>query len=138
MRKGLLYLLLLLPAMVFAKDLSLRDLSSKQRIVLLPAAELNPYHAQWKLLISQQVKNKLTERDLIIFVQDKNRYQQIFPKTRERIFLKMPLTHSTKETVTITLIGKDSQIKYQGKPISPQKVFKIIDAMPMRQYEMRS
>ena len=78
----------------------------------------------------------LKERKLLVY--------QIFPdnyllgKKREKSTLFFEQFMKDKETFRVVLIGLDGGIKYsQTEVLSRDKLFDIIDSMPMRQAEIR-
>ncbi|MBC8033580.1 MAG: DUF4174 domain-containing protein [Chitinophagaceae bacterium] len=58
---------------------------------------------------------------------------------KERDLIVSTRTGSIHKTFSVHLIGKDGEEKYTStKPVTLEKLFSIIDAMPMRQQELKN
>lgn len=80
------------------------------------------------------------DRDMLIFYNDGEDYK-IYPehKTRDINYSSLILYYQLKKPFTSLLIGKDGSIKKRNENILPKRpYFDIIDAMPMRQREIRN
>lgn len=83
---------------------------------------------------------EVSERDLIVFKIIENgpsfmAATRLDPQTAAHIRNKFKASH---ERFTCILVGKDGGIKLRRKdPVRLQDIFELIDAMPMRQQEMR-
>ena len=84
-------------------------------------------------------KKELLERKLIVYTISKDYYQTIFENqripTQKRFYKKY---NTDDASFRIILIGLDGGIKMDTtKFTSPLEIFKMIDQMPMRQYELQ-
>ena len=109
---------------------------------------------QWKnrvlLVLSNSESNRAFKKQMLQFTdvealkERKLLVYQIFPdnyllgKKREKSTLFFEQFMKDKETFRVVLIGLDGGIKYsQTEVLSRDKLFDIIDSMPMRQAEIR-
>jgi hypothetical protein len=107
-------------------------LRGKNRVLVLyaPTAEHPEYVKQLRMLAD--AKGGLTERDL---VQITRTDEKMDAGTRD--YLRREL-NVPAGTFNVLLIGKDGGVKYRStKATDPEQLFETIDAMPMRQSEMR-
>tara|TARA_R100000655_G_scaffold50812_2_gene88419 strand:+ start:997 stop:1275 length:279 start_codon:yes stop_codon:yes gene_type:complete len=84
--------------------------------------------------------NKLSERKLVVIQATKDRYKIIFPENSEWVSssLKDVLNISTKTEFEVFLLGLDGGIKLRQQEIlQTEKLFSLIDGMPMRKAEIR-
>ncbi len=113
----------------------------KNRIVLLFSdSDSNPdLEMQVRELISD--KEGLEERDLKIF-KISHGESSIDLLSQDTLRIKHNLRSKYKVDDAgfyVVLIGKDGSVKYKdSSPVSREKLFAIIDAMPMRKAEMRN
>lgn len=146
MKLFLLYLqIFVMPTLYFMDQpqpvlLDLDTFIWKNRIVLLfTDGDSNAdYQAQIDELLLD--RKGLDERDLKIFkISQGNAANDIWSEdalqvkenVRERYIVP-------NDGFNVLLIGKDGAVKYRdSKPVSRKKLFAIIDAMPMRQSEMK-
>ncbi|TAE48150.1 MAG: DUF4174 domain-containing protein [Bacteroidetes bacterium] len=103
-------------------------------LIFTPAAD-DPQTQQQFALLEPQRSTGLPERDLKIIVlpspQSENPPQATLEVWRKTFSV-------TSDAFTVLLIGKDGTEKFRSlMPVAPEKLFAIIDAMPMRQSEMR-
>ena len=114
----------------------LTNLKWGKRVVLVFMPEENhPLGARQIQLFKQEPK-ELKERDLLLIPVSGARveYQATKPGDGERLRknFKVP-----ENDFTLILIGKDGGEKYRtSKVVEPAEIFRIIDAMPMRQSEI--
>ena len=96
-----------------------------ERQLLIFRIDANPVLVQQQLHLLNKESVGFKERDIVITVVKK-----------DNIFIEK---YSVKPGVfTILLIGKDGTEKFRSTSIvSPQKLFALVDAMPMRQAEMK-
>lgn len=122
-----------------AQNTSLSDLQWKNRFLLVfVESNENP-----KMLLQQSFLEKATkdylERDLLVFfVEEKNivNFQKIQFNENPQLLRKKFQVQSNE--FCIVLIGKDGGEKFRTSDIlTNEKLFAIIDAMPMRRNEMR-
>ncbi len=105
----------------------------KNRIILLFAPSPDHSYLQEQRLRLEAETDGLTERDLLVF----DVYSE---KTEKEQALKLHRRFQVAaNSFAVVLIGKDGTEKLrQYAPVTPEKIFAVIDAMPMRQQEMRS
>jgi hypothetical protein len=110
----------------------LGTLRGKNRVLVLyaPTAEHPEYVKQLRMLAD--AKDGLADRDL---VQITRTDEKMDAGTRD--YLRREL-NVPAGAFNVLLIGKDGGVKYRGtKATDPEQLFQTIDAMPMRQSEMR-
>jgi hypothetical protein len=149
MRPLALLLLALAPALTLAQDApSLASLRDKNRVLLLfaPSDQTRDFQHQFDLL-SRHAED-LRERDLILLPVVTNAHPPTDATTlrmahppvaseAQQLDLRHRF-HVAPNQFTVILIGKDGGEKLrQHTPISIEKLNTTIDAMPMRQDEMR-
>ncbi|WP_247236836.1 DUF4174 domain-containing protein [Telluribacter sp. SYSU D00476] len=104
----------------------------KNRIVLVyaPGEESDYYKEQLRLLDS--APGELTERDIVVITCLKDRLS-----LKDQGYL-IRQYQSKPEAFGVWLIGKDGSVKLQSeRPVSQEKLFGLIDSMPMRRAEMK-
>lgn len=110
----------------------LGTLRGKNRVLVLyaPTAEHPEYVKQLRLLAG--AKDGLDERDLVQITRtDENMDAGTRDYLRRELNVPAGAFH-------VLLIGKDGGVKYRStKATAPEQLFETIDAMPMRQSEMR-
>lgn len=120
------------------------NLSSQKwqnRVLLVFAPSVDNLSYQQQMQILQEQKNGFTDRDLVlvqVLATDKS-YANGQPidessaaKLRDRFGVD-------QENFQVILVGKDGGVKRQDTtPVQVEAIFEQIDAMPMRQQEMRS
>ncbi len=123
--------LMLLPTNTAAQKLS--DYRWKNRIVLLMNGESNKVKEQLSLLTD--LKKELVERDLIIFRHENNKVLDVNNETTGINPNSVPY----QDYNGLLLIGKDGGVKMKEEFIvAPEKIFELIDSMPMRRAEMKN
>jgi hypothetical protein len=149
MRTLALLLLAFAPALALAQDApSLASLKDKNRVLLVfaPSDQTPDFERQLDLLASHP--NDLRERDLVLLPVVAMVHPPVTANTlrvphppiaspTEQLDLRHRF-HVAPNQFTVILIGKDGGEKLrQHTPISIDKLNAVIDAMPMRQDEMR-
>lgn len=137
-----LFILICLSVQIFcawAQHTDLRSYQWKKRI-LLAYIPTQPEESIRKELL--QVEAELMERDLVvIYVLATGRLLQD-PHAWERAILATELPasyHVSGSKTQYVLIGKDGGLKLRQSPtLDLQEIFRTIDAMPMRQAEMKN
>ena len=131
--KGLFFLLL--SFVVFnMKPVEPKDLVWEKRILVI--SDSGPNEVDW---FSDELIEDLTERRLLVFVfSGKDLVQSNFDKEiNPDSFLRLFNPNNGKLT-SWALIGLDGGKKNEGQNSpNPDEIFRIIDAMPMRQSEIR-
>lgn len=101
------------------------DPGNRLLVVSAPTPESVAYRQQKEILAADPAG--LRERDL--------RIVEIFASDNSSLRKSLGLS---PEDFTIVLIGKDGGAKYRSQqPVTLQTLYSLIDAMPMRQREMR-
>lgn len=122
--KHLLILILLANGSVFGQDMN--DYLWKNRVVLI-FGDNNDHRVKKQLKAFTTFAEELKDRDMLILVPKKGEK----PRLLERLSLDDSFSG-------LLLIGKDGGIKLnQSLVVHPKTLFDLIDAMPMRQSEMR-
>jgi len=94
------------------------------------------YGEQQKLL--DAVRDGLAERDMLVLGVIGREVTTLFGQVSGFDFDAVRNTAGGDEVFEVVLIGKDGGVKQRWTtPVSPQELFAIIDAMPMRASEMR-
>lgn len=139
----LLVLVLYLPLLSFSQvtmNMDLSDYQWKNRLVLLfsPTTTNDRYQQQVEKFKNRS--NGFNERDLKVFhlTRDGQAFlsdHKIAASDVEQLLHRYRINPGR---FTIVLIGKDGTEKLrQNTPLQVEKLFRIIDAMPMRQREMQ-
>ena len=149
MRTPLLLLAALAPALALAQDApSLASLQDKNRVLLIfaPSDQTPDFQRQFDLLAKHPYD--LRDRDLILLPVVTIAHPPVTPDTlrvshppvaseAQQLALRHRF-HIAPNQFTVILIGKDGGEKLrQHTPIPIDKLNATIDAMPMRQDEMR-
>jgi hypothetical protein len=113
----------------------------KNRIVLVfTNGDTNTnYQAQVDMLV-RDIRG-IEERDMKIFkISHDNTAEDLLSKKTLRAKNNIREKYNlSDEGFRVLLIGKDGSVKYSdSNPVSKEKLFAIIDAMPMRKAEMRN
>ena len=120
-------------------NLSSQKWQNRVLLVFAPSVDNLSYQQQMQLL--QEQKNGFKDRDLVLV--------QVFA-TNKSYANGQPIDESSaanlrnrfrvdKENFRVILVGKDGGVKRQDTtPVPATAIFEQIDAMPMRQQEMRS
>jgi hypothetical protein len=143
----LLLLLVLFVPMAHSQQ-SLASYTDRNRVLLLFAPDSrNPVYQQQLTALSRHAA-EITERDLIVLSVLEDPTPPITPSTL-RVTLGPGLPDTEQLAVrhrfkiapngfTVLLIGKDGGEKFRStEPVSIKNLSEIIDAMPMRQSEIR-
>ena len=139
MRNLTLLIILILYGMT-SKAQILQQCQWKNRIIVVYSneTELDLVSKQLDLLMEES--NKLSERKLLVIQATKDRYKTIFPENSEWVSssLKDELKISRKTEFEVFLLGLDGGIKLrQQEIVQTEKLFSLIDGMPMRKAEIR-
>lgn len=102
-----------------------KEYRRKNRLIVLVTVEENNPKNNQQLKVLQENKLQLQERDIVIL--------QRKPNSKDLTDFSLE-----KDFEGVLLIGKDGGIKLR-EPflVSPQTIFDLVDAMPMRRAEMR-
>jgi hypothetical protein len=112
----------------------------KNRLLFLYAPDGDdPVFKKWHSDIDAQ-KAEVEDRDLVVFEvlergQSRMNMETLNPKTVNSLRKRFAVPRGVFRVI---LIGKDSGVKFEGdNQADLKKIFDLIDAMPMRQNEMR-
>ncbi len=113
-------------SMTLASELS--DLRWKNRVVIVFGADSDPVVIK-QLALWKSAEPGFRERELVVIrANDSSDPDELARRFRQ------PLNR-----FTVVLIGKDGGEKFRNdQPVPPERLFEIIDAMPMRQSEIRA
>ena len=121
---------------------TLQSMRDRSRPVLIFAPSDTP-QLRSQLQILSQDPSQLQQRDIILVpVLSSGPHDEaspvIFPMSSSDQLAARKHFHIAPNEFTVLLIGKDGGEKFRShQPISAQKLFSLIDAMPMRRQEMR-
>ncbi|EFL89658.1 DUF4174 domain-containing protein [Ahrensia sp. R2A130] len=118
----------------------LADLQWKNRILLMFAKSRSDASLDKQVDVLREVRPELRERDLIVLRTAGNEetraaigYTSLNNGAARQLRQRFKPESSR---LTIILVGKDGQEKQRwNRVVEPEEIFKIIDAMPMRQQE---
>jgi hypothetical protein len=121
-------------------DFDLEALQWKNRIILVfaPSSNFEAYKGQMREFAGQEYG--ILDRDLIILeLFEDGESRQGNASLSERVAPRMRHQFEVgKGEFVLILIGKDGSVKLRSNhPVAISKLFGLIDAMPMRQEEMR-
>lgn len=111
----------------------------KNRVLLIYADDVNSNQLQEQIKILAEDKKGLQERKLVIyqFVKDKftTDFNTVWFSSKEQL----KQYHKKSNRFEVLLIGLDGGLKYrQTKLVSLEKLFTLIDGMPMRKRELKN
>lgn len=117
-------------------------LDASKRVLLVFSDTSDPALAEQSKLLDAAGQSAFEERDLLVLLvpaAGKTRVLVGGPADAyEAAALRRSRNVAPDAGFTVLLVGKDGGTKWQAKrPASPEAVFSIIDAMPMRLNEMR-
>lgn len=126
------------PAMMSSFELSAQKWKKRVLLVFAPSRNHAAYQQQMQLL--QEYKSDLRDRDLVLVevLTNGESYVDFQPiDSSSATGLRNRLQVSNQDFCVI-LVGKDGGVKRRDKvPVEAKAIFAFIDAMPMRQQEMR-
>ena len=118
-----------------AADLSAVQWQNRVLVLFAEPGDVR-YGEQQKLL--DAVRDGLAERDMLVLGVIGREVTTLFGQVSGFDFDAVRNTAGGDEVFEVVLIGKDGGVKRRWTtPVSPQELFAIIDAMPMRASEMR-
>lgn len=135
-----LFAILLLPAPIFASELiSLKEKLWKNRLIVFIDLNLEQKKRIEKALNNNQTE--LIDRHIEVGFFNRNKISflskgRVSKKVANHLIDRL---NQKAGTPLIALVGKDGEIKFQGRYDTPlKKIFKQIDSMPMRKFEIRA
>ena len=123
-----------------SKAQDLQQYQWQNRIIVLYANETELDLLTMQLELLTEEPNELSERKLLVIQAHKDRYKIIFPENSEWVSssLKGELNIIKKTEFEVFLLGLDGGIKLRQQEIlQTEKLFSLIDGMPMRMAEIR-
>ncbi|WP_295178955.1 DUF4174 domain-containing protein [uncultured Christiangramia sp.] len=123
-----------------SKAQDLQQYQWQNRIIVLYANETELDLLTMQLELLTEEPNELSERKLLVIQAHKDRYKIIFPENSEWVSssLKGELNIIKKTEFEVFLLGLDGGIKLRQQEIlQTEKLFSLIDGMPMRKAEIR-
>ena len=123
-----------------SKAQDLQQYQWQNRIIVLYANETELDLLTMQLELLTEEPNELSERKLLVIQAHKDRYKIIFPENSEWVSssLKGELNIIKKTEFEVFLLGLDGGIKLrQQEIVQTEKLFSLIDGMPMRKAEIR-
>ncbi len=123
-----------------SKAQDLQQYQWQNRIIVLYANETELDLLTMQLELLTEEPNELLERKLLVIQAHKDRYKIIFPENSEWVSstLKDELNIIKKTEFEVFLLGLDGGIKLrQQEIVQTEKLFSLIDGMPMRKAEVR-
>jgi hypothetical protein len=113
----------------------------QNRLLLVFAPSVDNHSYQQQMQLFNQYQNGFTDRDLVlvqVLATDKSYANGQLIDESSAVKLRNRFGVD-KENFQVILVGKDGGVKRQDtKPVKATAIFQQIDAMPMRQQEMRS
>lgn len=109
----------------------------ENRVLLLfgPSGQYPAFQEQQRLFENQEAA--FAERDLVLLAVAGDQPVKM-KKSQEAAASLRERYRVAPNEFTLLLIGKDGGEKFRSAaPVAPEKIYSIIDAMPMRQSEMR-
>lgn len=105
--------------------------------MLIYSSDKNAPKLSKQLSILSQDKEGLAERKLVIYSFTKNTYRKNFEKNWKESNSLFKKFVNKKDNFTVWLLGLDGGVKLKQQGIiSTQKLFAIIDGMPIRKREL--
>jgi len=113
---------------------SLGTLKWKKRIIILMDAAEDTQVRNAQLAEFKAVESELQERDLLIFCYDGRHLLDADLNPTSYKLTSM----NDRSFQGVILIGKDGGIKLkESYPVAPERIFSLIDGMPMRRAELK-
>lgn len=131
--------ILMLFGAVMGNGQQLADFQWKNRLLFLVADSITDKALQQQLETFQEQEPKLQERDLLVFLMDR---QQVYSIQGDILPLSFSETYGSlglsPHFTGAVLVGKDGGVKEKAHfPVAPDTIFDRIDAMPMRRAELK-
>ncbi|MEL7229759.1 MAG: DUF4174 domain-containing protein [Pseudomonadota bacterium] len=120
----------------------LSDLQWKKRVVLLFAKSRSDAGLDKQVDLLREVRPDVSDRDMIVLRtagREETRPVMGYTALRNGTGRQLRARYKPAERgLTVILLGKDGgEKKRWTKVVRPEEIFQVIDAMPMRQREMR-
>ena len=120
----------------FSQDF--KDHQWKNRVLIVSTNNEKGIEFQKQINLLENLDQELKERKLIVYQISDNKYKLNFTESYKLLNSSSKKYVSTKDGLQILLIGLDGGIKLkQNSILTAEKLFAIIDGMPMRKHELR-
>lgn len=120
----------------FSQDF--KDHQWKDRVLIISTNNEKGIEFQKQINLLENLDQELKERKLIVYQISDNKYKLNFTESYKLLNSSSKKYVSTKDGLQILLIGLDGGIKLkQNSILTAEKLFAIIDGMPMRKHELR-
>jgi hypothetical protein len=120
----------------FSQDF--KDHQWKNRVLIISTNNEKGIEFQKQINLLENLDQELKERKLIVYQISDNKYKLNFTESYKLLNSSSKKYVSTKDGLQILLIGLDGGIKLkQNSILTAEKLFAIIDGMPMRKHELR-
>lgn len=137
-RPALLFFFLFIQAgFVDAEDVTLDSIDQlrwSSRVILVKIDDDD--HQTLTLL--ENAEQEINERHINWFVFTRNTFYSNFKNRIGRDFRSQTLSQYLGADDRVVLLGKDGYVKLKSATLELEKIFALIDSMPMRQMEMTS
>ena len=111
----------------------------KNRVLLIYSIDEKSQKLENQLTILTEHKKKLLERKIVVYSFTEKRYSFNFKNKWENSEILYSKFNPKNELFRVILIGLDGKIKLEQPTIlSTEKLFTIIDRMPIRKREIRN
>lgn len=120
----------------FSQDF--KDHQWKDRVLIISTNNEKGIDFQKQINLLENLDQELKERKLIVYQIIHNKYKLNFTESYKLLNSSSKKYVSTKDGLQVLLIGLDGGIKLkQNSILNAEKLFAIIDGMPMRKRELR-
>ncbi|KOY51103.1 DUF4174 domain-containing protein [Polaribacter dokdonensis] len=120
----------------FSQDF--KDYQWKNRVLIVSTNNEKGIEFQKQINLLENLDQELKERKLIVYQIIDNKYKLNFTESYKLLNSSSKKYVSTKDGLQVLLIGLDGGIKLkQNSILTAEKLFAIIDGMPMRKRELR-
>jgi hypothetical protein len=134
--KKLIFLLMLFTLSSFSQELKKHQWESRVLLIFTDDKNADDFKNQIKIL--SENKKGLKERKLFVYQFTKNEFTTNFNEVWSSSNSLYKKFVNNKDRFKVILLGLDGGIKLeQDRILSPEKLFTIIDGMPMRRNELK-
>jgi hypothetical protein len=134
--KKLIFLLMLFTLSSFSQELKKHQWESRVLLIFTDDKNADDFKNQIKIL--SENKKGLKERKLVVYQFTKNEFTTNFIEVWSSSNSLYKKFVNNKDRFKVILLGLDGGIKLeQDRILSPEKLFTIIDGMPMRRNELK-
>ena len=136
-RSALLLLLLFQAGVVDAGDVTLDSIDQlrwSSRVILVKIHNDD----RQTLTLLENAEEEINERHINWFVFSRETFYSNFNNRIGKDFRSQTLSQYLEADDSVVLLGKDGYVKLKSDTLDLEKIFELIDSMPMRQMEMTS